>query len=625
MPEVSQKIPWLRVTPEPRAAGDDAAQSTLDEDFERFQLRSLALQAQRVMLPVLAVSAVIAWLLPRSYFELSGWILWLLVAILMICRWRISRRYLLGLTDFLDAPTCQQRMLFLNFAIGLSTGGFCWLAFPGAGPLQHAAITTLLVGLAAGAVATCASSRRSFVAYALPLFLQLALAWILFGQVPLVLTMDDVDPDVRAGLQFVFAAAIATLFWVLVATCNDSERWIRNFFKANLTNQHLVSQLRDANLELHKRRESAIAANQAKTRFLAAASHDLRQPLHALSLYSASLSLQKLPARALQLADAIQDCVSKSLAPLLDALLDVSKLDAKLIVPRLEGFILKTALSMVRQEFQARCDEKGLGLQWDIPAHCAVVSDSGLLVQIVRNLLDNALKYTLAGSISLRVVECNGKVQIEASDTGLGIDATDLPRVFEEFYQCGNTERDRSKGLGLGLAIVKRLCDLLGIDLSLESTRHVGTWVRLGLSAATPGAESLAMTRPMIPAPRHLGMRILVIDNEQMVRDSTRSILQEWGCEVRVASCGQEALRLAQDGFFDVFLADYRLNASENGLEVLIELCKIRPEAACWLITGETGPLPWAQLRERKIGVLHKPLQPQHFLQALGRLRESAR
>jgi two-component system, sensor histidine kinase len=617
MPDLLQKLHWLGVTPELRPADSDAMQFHLDEDFERFQLRSLALQAKRVLVPVLAVSGVIAWLLPRSNFELAGWSLWALVAVLMLARWRYSQHYSRKPTAASEASHFLRRMLLINFAIGVSTGSFCWLGFPGAEPLQHAAITTLLVGLAAGAVATCASSRWAFIAYGVPLFLQLLLAWILFGQVQPEAGGEGLDPHARASLHLVFAAAIGALFWVLLATCNDSERWIRNAFRANLVNRKLVAQLQDINIELHQQRESALAANQAKTRFLAAASHDLRQPLHALSLYSASLSLQVLPERSKQLATAIQDCVGKSLAPLLDALLDVSKLDANLIVPVLECFALETTLRTVRQEIQTRCDAKRLALHWEIPEQCRLTSDARLLIQIIRNLLDNALKYTEDGSVCLQVRMNDGLVFLEVKDTGSGIDAEDLPRVFEEFYQCGNAERDRSKGLGLGLAIVKRLCDLLRIDLAVESQRGIGTSFRLNLGAAEQGLPLHTMAAGESPVQARLGMRVLVIDNELIVRESTRGLLEEWGCEVSVATNAREALVLANDRQFDVLLSDYRLKASETGLEVLCALSEIQPHAHRWLVTGETGTLPWQQLRDQNIKVLHKPLEPKLFLRAL--------
>jgi hypothetical protein len=232
-----RKMSWLGIEPAQLSSGKESSRVEHEEDFESFQLRALALQAQRVLVPVLTVSGVIAWLLPKSNFELSGWLLWLLVAALMVGRWRYSQHYLesmayrfspdglarvMELVTTNSPPRCSQVMLLTNFAIGLSTGAFCWLGFPGAGPLQHAAITTLLVGLAAGAVATCSSSCRSFVAYAAPLFLQLIAAWIVFGQMNPTASVEALDAQTPAGLHLVFATTIAALFWVLLASCNDS-------------------------------------------------------------------------------------------------------------------------------------------------------------------------------------------------------------------------------------------------------------------------------------------------------------------------------------------------------------------------------------------------------------------
>jgi signal transduction histidine kinase len=610
-------VSLLRLASDRFSAGAETSQLDFDQSFEQFQLHALALQAERVLMPLLAVNAAIAWLLPGSKDGLAGWLLWLVVALLLTSRWLYSKAYLresMG-SDLLVLR--YRRMLLFNFAIGVATGAFCWLGFPAAGPLQHAAITTLLVGLAAGAVATCASSRWSFVAYALPMFLQLMLAWILFGQRSSPTGSEIVHADSHEGLHFVFASAIAALFWVLLATCNDSERWIRNAFKAGRANLDLVGQLKHINIELHQQRESALAANQAKTRFLAAASHDLRQPLHALSLYSASLSLQALSPRAKQLSNAVQDCIEKSLAPLLDALLDVSKLDANLVEPVPEVFSLDEALITVREELQARCDAKGLSLNWQIrkPAH--VFSDLRLVVQIVRNLLDNALKYTHAGSVGLRVIEQDHSLYLEVSDTGIGIDSADLPRVFEEFYQCGNVERDRSKGLGLGLAIVKRLSDLLGLPLAVESQCGLGTVFRLTLAKAHAGLGERCKNRSESSPLARIEKRVLVIDNETMVRDSTKSLLEAWGCTVSVVATSFEAVKATLEHPFDILLSDYRLIGSENGLDLLRRLSEIQPGAHCCLVTGETASLPWERLQEQNITVLHKPLVPRVFLETI--------
>ena len=257
----------------------------------------------------------------------------MLITALLIFRWRYSRSYLRNPALAL-APRAHRRvMVSVNLGIGVCTGAFCWLDFPLANALQHAAVTTLLTGLAAGALGSCAANRWAFAAYAVPMLGQLSLSWLLYGRT---------DPE---AMSYFFAAAIFALFAILLAASNDSETWMRASFESEQKNLRLVVELRALNEELKQQKEVALAANQAKTRFLAAASHDLRQPLHALSLYSASLSLQNLQGRAKQLAESIQSSISHSLAPLLDALLDLSKLDANLIVPAPQYFALDEALA----------------------------------------------------------------------------------------------------------------------------------------------------------------------------------------------------------------------------------------------------------------------------------------
>jgi two-component system, sensor histidine kinase len=613
--EHSQSWQWFR-----RAAvqGLGIAQTqSAAADFDHFQLQTLAYHAKRVLTPVLAVEAVMAWLLPLHSGVAVGLMLWLVVAFLMLARYWFSRRYLQSTALLAKAGYCRDRMAAFNFFIGCSSGAFCWFGFPGAEPLLHAAMTIILVGLGAGAVATCASSRRSFIAFAGPLFLQLALAWLFFGQAQAYSPYENPLTDSGIGLQYVFATAIFALFWVLLAACDDSETWVRRACLASQMNADLASQLKTVNTELTEQREAALAANQAKTRFLAAASHDLRQPLHALSLYSASLSLQVLPPRAQQLADSIQSSVTQALAPLLDALLDMSKLDARLIEPVLNSFWLKESLDSVHQEFTARAQAKGLAFYWDLPPRLAVHSDARLLTQIVRNIGDNALKYTEVGAIRCSARTCGSHVIFQIADSGIGIAAADAQRVFEEFYQCGNAERDRSKGLGLGLAIVKRLSDLLQMRLTLSSKRGQGTtvtfWIQADLEAGVASARG-AGELEKVPS---LAKRVLIVDNESMIRDSTRALLETWGCTVHCANGLEEALRATVAEPFDVLVSDYRLNAMENGLQVLRQLSLRQPFAKCWLVTGETTNLPWAELKDNNIQVMHKPLVARVFLEAL--------
>jgi two-component system, sensor histidine kinase len=606
---------WFRRIPSRQAI--TVANQSGAADFDRFQLQTLAYQAKRVLVPVLAVEAVVAWLLPPHEGVAVGLMLWLLVALLMLGRYWFSRRYLESEALLANVGLCRDRMATFNFFIGCSSGAFCWFGFPDAAPLLHAAMTTILVGLGAGAVATCASSRRSFIAYAGPLFLQLALAWLFFGQTRAYSPYETYLSDSGIGLHYVFATAIFALFWVLLAACDDSETWVRRACLASQVNADLAIQLRTVNAELTEQRETALAANQAKTRFLAAASHDLRQPLHALSLYSASLSLQALSPRAQQLANSIQSSVTQSLAPLLDALLDMSKLDARLIEPVLESYRLADCLDSVHQEFTARAHAKGLVFRWDLQPQLAVHSDVRLLAQIVRNILDNSLKYTERGIIHFSAWTCGAQVVCQVVDSGIGIEAAEAQQVFEEFYQCGNAERDRSKGLGLGLAIVKRLSDLLGIQLTLASQKGQGTTMTLRIQAAL-GAEIVrSRGTAEVESFPCLAKRVLVVDNEAMIRESTRGLLETWGCMVRTANGLDEAVRAAAFEQFDLLVSDYRLNANENGLQVLRQLAQIQPAATCWLVTGETTNLPWADLKDQNIQVLHKPLVASLFLEAL--------
>ena len=241
------------------------------------------------------------------------------------------------------------------------------------------------------------------------------------------------------------------------------------------------------------------------------------------------------------------------------------------------------------------------------------------MLQILRNLLDNAIKYTVQGEIRLSASRRGSMVILAVTDSGIGIRQADQSRVFEEFYQSGNAGRDRSKGLGLGLAIVRRLADLLGLRLHLSSSPGHGTRVQIecALDAAVHPATASGPSPEKLFTRQKLGKQILVIDNESSIRDSTRGLLEDWGCSVRLASSCAEAEQLAATCHFDIVLSDFRLRASESGLDVLRVLGRAQPGAARWLITGDTSGLPWTQIKAENIRVLYKPLEAGLFLEAL--------
>ena len=312
--------------------------------------------------------------------------------------------------------------------------------------------------------------------------------------------------------------------------------------------------------------ESAMAA---KTRFLASASHDLRQPMHTLSLFGSALARRTLDADSAGIVTQM-NLALQSLSSQMDALLDISKLDAQVVPVNNQVFALQPWLARLQREFMPAAQRKQLLLRLDCPAEACVESDPVLLERVVRNLGDNAVKYTRSGQITLGAALQEGRVAIWVQDTGIGIAAEEQEKVFEEFYQLGNPERDREQGLGLGLAIVKRLAMLMGLPIEMVSELGRGTRFTLLIPQAAP--VGLSPEPEPVPSLTDIaGLRILVLDDEEGVREGMATLLGSLGCMPLLASNIDGALAAAGSGI-DLVLSDLRLRGAEDGIEAIRRL-----------------------------------------------------
>jgi len=372
--------------------------------------------------------------------------------------------------------------------------------------------------------------------------------------------------------------------------------------------------------------EEANRANQSKTRFLAAASHDLRQPLHALRLFIDVLENRLAEDHAVQpLVQKIQQTVAV-MASLFEALLDISRLDAGAVQPELKSFDLWILFKHLLDGFQSAATQKGLSLQFD-QCDQVVYSDPVLLEQILRNLIENALKYTPQGAIRVsaqttRLASTEESLEITVTDTGIGIPEDQQEEVFLEFHQLHNPERDRLKGLGLGLSIVKRLTQLLGYSLQLTSKEGEGTKFTLTVPVGQPtvattdrGETTLVIEEELMSQTVSVG-RILVIDDEQFIRKATKMQLTVWGYEVLTAASTAQAIQeMANTAFVpQVIIADYHLRNNETGDQAIqaiqTSLGKMIPGI---IITGDTTVAPVQVAKTLDYKLLHKPVKPAHL------------
>ncbi|GAB4127136.1 MAG: hypothetical protein Fur0040_09960 [Sideroxydans sp.] len=376
----------------------------------------------------------------------------------------------------------------------------------------------------------------------------------------------------------------------------------------------LEQRIAEATREMRVQKEQAEQANQDKTRFLAAASHDLRQPMHAMGLFIGELHNRVSTPAQRQIVEKIEESV-EAMSGLLDSLLDISKLDAGVVVAQEQVVALAPLLYRLQEDFSIQAMKRGITLH---VRECtdSVMSDPLLLHRILMNLVSNALRYTAEhGSVLVACRRRGTQIHIEVRDNGPGIPAEQQQAIFKEFVQLANAARDRSKGLGLGLAIVDRLCRLLGHRIAVRSAPGRGTTFVLELPRV-PDVQELLQDPPTIPPVAHKqvreleGLRVLVVDDDELVRRGTADLLAAWGCAVTEAgSLAQVRANCAQQEF-DLVVCDYRL---PDGTGLQLADCLVehhRDQTAFVLVSGDTSPEVLRQVAAHRLHLLHKPVRP---------------
>jgi PAS domain S-box-containing protein len=366
-------------------------------------------------------------------------------------------------------------------------------------------------------------------------------------------------------------------------------------------------------------KEQADRANQAKSRFLAAASHDLRQPLQSLLLFVNVLQNYVSGDRGTATLAHLQRGLD-AMRDLLDSLLDISRLDAGIIEMSIEDFPVQALLDEIGGTFTPVAIAKGVQLE---VATCpaAVRSDRTLLGRMVRNLVENAVRYTDSGHISIGCREIDGRLMIEVEDTGVGILPDDLGRIWEEFQQVGNLERNRTQGLGLGLAIVQRLSQLLDHPVSVRSHPGAGSVFGIEIPLGSPGAPG---PQPALsPAGNDEGRLVVLVDDDELVLEALQEILKTWGFAVLSASSMDDALSRLRNTSRrpDIILTDYQLGRGDFGTDVVIAIREMfDADIKGAILTGETRLDRVRDATQHGLEIIHKPVTPQQLDAVLRKL-----
>jgi signal transduction histidine kinase/CheY-like chemotaxis protein len=378
--------------------------------------------------------------------------------------------------------------------------------------------------------------------------------------------------------------------------------------------------------KVEERTQQLELANQAKSRFLAAASHDLRQPLHALGLFVAQLHGRMRATERSRVVERI-DTALAAMSELFSALLDISKLDAGVLTPEVSEFPIARLLERIESTFAEAAREKKLSLRV-VPHDAWVRTDFILLERILFNLVSNAVRYTSRGGLLVGCRRRGAALRIEVWDTGVGIPADQRRNIFGEFYRLGEPDRDRRAGLGLGLAIVERLCRLLDHPIALASTLGKGSCFSVSIPSVARPTEDV---KPPAPVDAALdvshGKLVVVIDDDPLVLEGMRGLFRSWGC--RVVTGATDAAALTSLAAFaqppDLIISDYLLSEGKTGIEAIEHLrTAFGSPIPAFLISGDISP---ERLREARAGgyhLQHKPVEPMVLRAMLNQLLKKA-
>ncbi len=449
-------------------------------------------------------------------------------------------------------------------------------------------IFTVIVTLIAGSVMVTSYWLPSFLGFMLPCVSGLIISTSLRG-----------TPE-----WFILTILFCIFTAVLLQVGFISYKNFVNASRLHFENVGLIEMLRE-------QKTKAEHANRAKTQFLASASHDLRQPVHALALFADALKYEVTTPKGQSIMNSLTKSV-ESIDELLSSLLDISKLDAGVVKVNAAEIRLKPILGKIRNEFSSQANN--LNIDFSVrDTNLAVNSDPVLLTNIIRNLVSNAFRYTEKGKILVAARKLDKEVSIEVWDTGIGIPEQEQEKIFSEFYQLNNPERDRGKGLGLGLAICQRLCQLLKHQLSLRSTPGKGTVFKIRVPLVSIRFDETTV-RLFPSALTSQNQAILVVDDEKEILHAMRVVLESWRYNVLTASNGEEALKIVEsDSVYkpDLIICDYRLRNDETGITVIDRVqSAMQKKIPAIIMTGDIAPERIREAEASGHALVHKPVKP---------------
>ena len=526
-------------------------------------------------------------------------IVWgVLVHITQVSRYITKRRDARIPADQRDPEKIAARYCIDIAISGVLVGLAPWMFFP-VGNIPMIALMILVILSITSATATgFAPSRTAVLNFQVPVYVGLVSA--LFWQ--------------REWMYIGLGLATMLYPYVTIRFALMQNKLLQESMRARFENEALATKF----AEQVRRVEHA---SLEKTRFFASASHDLRQPLHSLGLFGSAMQalMKNTPQEAL--ARNLMHCVD-ALETSFSSMLDVSKLDAGVIKVDVQPCSVAHIFLKLESSFSKQAQAQGLALRFKAAGKW-VSTDSALTERLLGNLIHNALKFTRDGGITVVARSVGRHSNIEVWDTGIGMPPSELPSIFDEFYQIGNNERDRSKGLGMGLAIVRRLALLMQTPLEVFSRPGKGTVFKLRVAQCVP----IAMTAPVNFQSINSGVFralagtcVLVVDDEEKVRESTANALRLYGIQVELAEGAEQALAVAArlGHALHAAIIDYRLSSGQDGIKLAGDLRNhLGRKLPILLVTGDTAPERVREAQYSGLKVLYKPVKIHALVEAL--------
>ncbi len=530
-------------------------------------------------------------------------LLWLGTLILMVIL--TSLFYLYLKPAYVELEKIPDKLYYyqLPFLFGSIWGTAGYFFLTPNSMIDIAFLIVFLFGMVSGGVSALSSVWLAYLALAVPMLLPFSIRLILVGYTHTVLL---------GSITIVYLVVMA-----LISRLNYQS--IGRSLIIRHENRELINSLK-------KQTQAAEKSSRDKSSFLASASHDLRQPVHSLSLLSSAISPEIHTDKGRKILKQINKA-NEVMLELLNSLLDISKLDAGIVKPQLAKTNIDEIFKTLADEFKEVADNSGLKLKLRACQY-VVKTDPVLLSTILRNLIQNALFYTAKGKVLVTCRKQGDFIKLQVWDTGKGIAKEYQETVFEEFRQLHNPERDQNKGLGLGLAICKKLTDILDIELSLKSVLAKGSVFSLKIPYLDEVESKTYQSKKLPPvyleaAPNYQNLVILVIDDNKDVLEAMTALLEKWACVVLTASSVEETVVIAKNHAtkIDIIMADYRLRDETTGVEAINAFNQYSGYSLpSILITGDTSPERMQKISSHGLPVLHKPIKEPQLKVIIGRL-----